>query len=247
MSAEEQTSSSNENKPPPTRVEDILLERLKNEPKIAAQVGLPILFAIIAAVLGIATAIYFFSRKPDKYAANPHQPQEQQSAADSSAMYAKRMKYQPLIDSLLGVIAVNPNDDQTHLMLGNVYYESEYWEKAKSEYEYFLNKHEDDVDARVDYAYVLAQTTGDFKASVEEINKALKYDPEHINALFNAGILTIRADVDDRKKAAEDAMPYFTRALAAAQKQHNDKMAEQIKKVTDELEKLKDAPEKSEP
>jgi tetratricopeptide (TPR) repeat protein len=246
LSAEEPTSSSNESKPPSTRIEDILLERLKNEPEVAQQISPPILFAIIAAVLILGTAIFFLSRKPEKFAETPHQPQQQQSEADSLKMYSKRMALQPMIDSLQSVIVANPNDDQSHLMLANVYYECEFWDKAQSEYEYFLNKHPEDVDARVDYAYTLAQTTGDFKASIEEINKGLKYDPEHINALFNAGILTIRANLDDKKKAFDDAIPYFNRALAAAKKQHNDKMAEQIGKVMAELEKLRQG-EKSEP
>ena len=244
MSAEDSPSSEPENKPPSHKVEDILLERLQNEPKVKPQIGGTILSAIVIAVLGIGGGIYFLTRNPEKFAENPHQPQEQQSASDSSAMYAKRMKFQPLLDSLEGVIKINPADDQAHLTLANVNYECEFWDKAKAEYEYYLNKHPEEVDPRVDYAYVLAQTTGNFKASVEEINKALKYDPEHVNALFNAGILTIRANLDDRKKAAADATPYFTRALAAAKKQHNDKMAEQIEKVTAELEKLKEATEK---
>ncbi len=238
MSAEEQTLPENEKKTPSTRIEDILLERLKNEPEVAPQISKPVLFAILFAILAFGTAIYFISRSPEKFAENPHQAQEQQGSADSSEMYSKRMKLQPLIDSLQGVIAINPNDEQTHLMLGNVYYEGELWDKAKPEYEFFLNKHPENPDARVDYAYVISQTTGDYKAAVEEIKKALKYEPEHVNALFNAGILTIRANLDDKKKAVRDASPYFQRALDAAKKQHNDKMAEQIGKVMAELEKL---------
>jgi cytochrome c-type biogenesis protein CcmH/NrfG len=240
LSAEEQTSSPNENTPPSTRIEDILLDRLQNEPKIAPQISRPILFIIIIVILGLGTGIYFFTRLPDKFAANPHQPQEQETASDSSAMYSKRMKLQPMIDSLQGVLAQNPSDDESHLALANVLYECEFWNKARTEYETYLKNHPDDPDARVDYAYVLVQITGDFKASVKEIDKALKYDPEHVNALFNAGILTIRADMNDRKKAVADATPYFKRALAAAKKQGNDKMAEQIGKVMDELEKLKE-------
>lgn len=240
MSAEELLSSSTENKPPSARIEDILLERLKNEPKVAPQIGKPFLIAILLCTLALGTVIYFVSRKPDKFADNPHKASTAQTAADSSEINSKRLKLAPLTDSLLAIIAINANDDHAHLLLANVYYECEFWDKAKTEYEFFLARNPEDVDARVDYAYVLAQTTGDFKASVEEIKKALKQDPEHINALFNAGILTIRANLDDKKKAVADATPYFNRALAAAKKQHNDKMAEQITRVMAELEKLQE-------
>jgi tetratricopeptide (TPR) repeat protein len=229
-----------ENKPPSTRVEDILLERLKNEPKIAPQIGRPLLAAILLCTLVLGTVIYFVSHKPDKFADDPHKAGNVQAATDSSAINSKRLKLAPLTDSLLGSIAANPGNVEAHLMLANVYYECEFWDKAKTEYEFFLAKNPEDVDARVDYAFTLAQTTGNYKASVEEIKKALKYDPEHVNALFNAGILSIRANMDDRKKAVTDATPFFNRALAAAKKQHNDKMAEQITKVMAELEKLQE-------
>jgi len=244
LSADHPTSSSNENKPPSTRIEDILLERLENEPKIAPQIGKTILIAILCFILVLGTVIYLISSKPEKYLAeNPHQEQNNQAAVDSSEIYSKRMKLAPMVDSLLGVISSNPNNDQAHLMLANVYYEAELWEKAKPEYEFFLSKNPEDPDARVDYAFVIGQTTGDYKAAVEEIKKALKYAPEHVNALFNAGILTIRANLDNKKKAVQDAIPYFDRALASAKKQHNDKMAEQIQKVMAELEKMKEATE----
>ncbi|MDP4219398.1 MAG: tetratricopeptide repeat protein [Bacteroidota bacterium] len=241
MSADQSASSSNENKPQSTRIEDILLERLKNEPKIAPQLGKPILVAIILFTIALGFGIYFFSRSPEKFMTeDPHKGQVGAPTADSSDLNTKRMQYAPLTDSLIGVIAANPNDAQAHLMLANVYYEAELWDKAKPQYEYFLAKYPEDVDARVDYALVLAQTTGNYKASVAEIKKALQYDPEHINALFNAGILTIRANLDDKQKAVRDAKPFFDRALAAAKKQNNDKMAEQIEKIKGELDKLEE-------
>jgi tetratricopeptide (TPR) repeat protein len=241
LSAEEKTSSSNENKP--ARVEDILLERLQNSPKVKKQIGTPLLMAILFGIILLGVGIYFISLRPEKFAENPHQPQQQQGAADSAQMYSKRLKFQPMIDSLQSVIAINANDDASHLTLANVYYECEFWDKAKTEYAYYLNKHPEDVDARVDYAFVIAQLSGDFKSAVAEINKGLKYDPEHLNALFNAGILSIRANLDDKKKAIAEAMMYFNRALAAAKKQGNDKMSEQIQEIMKRVQ----APEKSEP
>ena len=241
MSAQESTSSSSEIQPS-TRIEDILLERLKNEPEVAPQIGKPILFAILIIVLALGTVIYFVSRNPEKFAENPHQEKSKQAVADSSEIYAKRMKLAPILDSLLGVITANPDNYDAHLMLANVYYEDELWEKAKPEYEIFLAKNPDDVDARVDYGLVIAQTTGDFQAAVDEIKKALKKDPEHVNALFNAGIMTIQANLDNKKKGISEALPYFTRALASAKKQHNDKMAEQIEKIMKAVKEMKDSP-----
>ncbi len=152
------------------------------------------------------------------------------------------MKFAPMTDSLLQVIAVNPNDDQAHLMLANVYYETEFWEKAKTEYEIFLKKNPEDINARLDYSFVISQTTGDFKIALDQIKKALSYDAENVDALFKAGMMTIRANLDNKKKAVREAIPYFNRALASAKKQHNDKMAEQIEQVMAELNKVQESP-----
>lgn len=239
MSAQESTSSSTENKPPSTRIEDILLERLKNEPKVAPQIGKPILAAILIIILILGSVIYFISRKPEKYLAeDSHKEEKSQPAADSSDINSKRMKFAPMTDSLLGVIATNPDNDQAHLMLANVYYETEFWDKAKTEYEFFLSKNPEDINSRLDYSFVVFQTTGDYKASLDQIKKALGYDAENVDALFKAGMMTIRANLDDKKKAVREAVPYFNRALSSAKKQHNDKMAEQIQQVMAELEKL---------
>jgi tetratricopeptide (TPR) repeat protein len=236
VSADENPSSSvDDNKP--QRVEDILLERLKNEPKTNPQISPIILSAIIFGVIAIGIGIYFLSLHPEKYLPNPHEEEAKPTAQDSSEVYSKRLKFQPMMDSLTAVITTNPNNDEAHLMLANVYYETEFWQKARTEYEWFLGKHPDAADARVDYAYVIARSTGNFKAAVAEINKALKYDPEHVNALFNAGLLSIQANLDNKKKAVAEATSYFTRALAAAKKQSDDKMVEQIGKL---LAKLKE-------
>lgn len=243
MSAEENPLSSNENKPS-TRVEDILLERLKNEPEIAPQVGKPILMGILLLVLVLGTVIYFLTRKPEQFAEDPHSPQNRETASDSAKVNSKRMKLAPLLDSLEHVLVINPNDPSAHLGLADLYYEAEYWEKAEEEYQFVLKADPENVDARVDYAFVLTQTTGDYHEAVLEIKKALKYDPEHVNALFNAGILTIRANLDNKKKAVSEAIPFFNRAMEAAKKQHNDKMAEQIAKVMAELEKMQTEEEK---
>ena len=126
-------------------------------------------------------------------------------------------------------------------MLANVYYETEYWDKAKTQYEFYLKENPEDINARLDYSFVLSQTTGDFKASLDQIKKALSYDAENVDALFKAGMMTIRANLDNKKKAVREAIPYFNRALASAKNQHNDKMAEQIEQVMAELNKLQES------
>ncbi|MEI8135613.1 MAG: hypothetical protein WCH46_11170 [bacterium] len=233
MNVEEPNSPSSETKP--ARVEDILLARLQNEKPISKQLPPSKLAIVLLVIAGLSFLFYLISHKEDKFAENPHKKENDTQVSDSAQMYSKRLALQSTLDSLVRVLGSNPADDQAHLGLANVYYEMEFWQKAKPEYEYYLARHEDDVDARVDYAFTLAQASGDFKASVRQINKALSYQPEHLNALFNGGLLSIRANLDNKKLAIAQAQSYFTRALAAAKKQGNTKMAEQIGQIVERL------------
>jgi tetratricopeptide (TPR) repeat protein len=232
---DEKKASSDDHKP--ARVEDILLERLVNEPPVAPQVSPAILSAIILGIIGLGVGIYFLSVRPEKFLPNPHEAETSQPAQDTSEVHAKRVQYQPMVDSLNSILAADPTNIDARLMLGNTYYEMEYWPKAKKEYELYLDKHPENPDVRVDYAFVLAEATGDFHAALDEINTALKYDPNHLNALFKGGLIAIQVNLDNKKKAITEATSYFKRALVAAKKQGNDKMAEQIEQI---LAKLKE-------
>jgi tetratricopeptide (TPR) repeat protein len=237
LNPEEQPSSPAEKKP--TRVEDILLERLKNEPKIHRQIGTPVLVSIIIAIIGLGIAIYFLSRKSEKFLENPQKQEESHTSSDSTELESKRQHFQPMIDSLAMVIAAIPNDS-AHLMIAQLYNECEYWDRAKPEFESYLAKHPKDIDARASYAFTLAQGMEDFKGALAEVNTALKYAPEDANLLFNAGLLAIRANLDDKESALAEATKYFQRAHTAAKKQGNEKMAEQIEQI---LKKVKEKPD----
>ncbi len=71
----------------------------------------------------------------------------------------------------------------------------------------------------MDYSYAIAQDNGDLQTALAEIDSALVYQPDHLNALINAGIMTAQTVSDsNHANALARARGYFERARAVAEK-----------------------------
>jgi tetratricopeptide (TPR) repeat protein len=151
------------------------------------------------------------------------------------------MRLAPLVDSLESVIKTSDNPE-TELALANAYYDGEYWDKALALYEHYLDHDPNNINARIDYAYSITQVTGDFKLAITEIEKALAVDPEHVQGLFNAGILSLRANINDKEAALKSARSYFIRAKTASAKQGNAQMSAQIDEILKEMDRVAKEP-----
>ncbi len=196
------------------------------------------LFGIILVTIALGVVVFFISQKKEEYAKDPHAEARKQAAADSAAMFAKRMQLQPFVDSLARVVAANPNDPEAHKEYANALYEVSDWPKAQVEYEAYLKSDPKDADAMVDYAYVISQTTGDYKRAVGEIDNALKIDPDHVKGLFNAGLMSVQA-YPDKKEGLAKSEEYFQRARKAAEKKGETEMVKNIDDVLGEIQKIK--------
>ena len=221
----------------PIRTEEILLERLKNEAPVKAQLPRGAVAGIVLVVIALGVVIALISRTPDKYAEDPHAKARQEPTVDSE-MYSRRLKIQPTVDSLASLVRSHPEDNELHLQYANALYEGAFWDEALPEYESYLKTNPKAVDARIDYAYVIAETSHDFARAVGEIDKALAIDPNHIKGLFNAGLLAVQAN-PDRKIALQKSESYFRRAKVAALKQGDETMLSNIEQILSEIEKLR--------
>jgi len=189
--------------------EEVLLERFRNEPPDKKPVGWPTIASIVAVIAVIVFAIVQMTSRPDVYA--PGHP------VDSSAIVAKQQFMQHIVDSIQSHLAHAPTDLDARLSLANAYYDAGNWAQSKKEYEAYLSVHPDSANARVDYAYAVAQESGDPAAAVAQIDSALKYDPEHLNALLNGGILSAQMISDGNHAAGlAKARDYFQRARKVA-------------------------------
>jgi tetratricopeptide (TPR) repeat protein len=215
----------------PRRVstEEALLKRLSEEPPAHTPVGWVTSGIIFAAVLAISFGIFRLASKPDSYAPS-HEP-------DSAMLLQKRLLYQPAIDSLNAILRANPNDTGAHLTLADDAYDAGYWAESVSEFQTYLRMKPRDADARVDYAYAIAQASGDLHRALGQIDSALTFNPNHLNALINAGILTTQTISDsNHAETLARAKGYFQRAKDIASK-NDPAMASRIDTLLMEIDK----------
>ena len=190
--------------------EEILLDRLKSEPPAKKPITIQSVILIFIAVAGVAFAIYSIASKPDKYAAV--------TPADTMGMQ-HRVFMQHVADSLRDEIGKDPANLDLHLQLADAEYDAGKWDDSKKQFEIYLAQKPQDADARVDYSYAIAQANNDLTTALSEIDTALMFQPDHLNALINAGIMTAQTISDtNHATALAKAKYYFERARTVAAK-----------------------------
>ncbi|MDP4231489.1 MAG: tetratricopeptide repeat protein, partial [Bacteroidota bacterium] len=159
------------------------------------------------------------------------------SAPQSDSAKARQVRYAHIIDSLNSVLRSHPNDDSAHQKLADAYYDIGKWPESANEYEVVLARSPHNIYARVDYAYVLVNLTGDFQKPIEQIKLALVDDPDNVRALINLSILIIQSNPSDRRGSCAKAFPYLETAYAAAVNKGDTASATIVQKMIDEVKK----------
>jgi len=191
--------------------EEILLERLQQQPPQKKPIRWSAFALIFAVVLAVTFGIFQLASKPDTYAPG--------GEVDSTALLQKRLFFQHIIDSLHSAMAANPSNVDNHLTLADALYDAGQWGESVKEFQTYLIAKPADADARVDYSYAIAQNSGNLNDALAEIDTALLYKPDHLNALINAGIITAQTVTDtNHATALARARNYFERAKAVAEK-----------------------------
>jgi tetratricopeptide (TPR) repeat protein len=103
-------------------------------------------------------------------------PAQQKAMLDSAAA--------PLLEA----VTKNPNDFESIVKLGNLYYDGQQFHDAVQYYEQALKLRPDTADVRTDlgtsYWYL-----GDADRAIAEFQKSLKLRPDHAGTWFNMGIV----------------------------------------------------------
>ena len=225
------TQDNSHSRPAPRQqsTEEILLERLKNEPTQSKPLQWQTYAIVVVAIFAISYGVYRIAYRPDVYAPG-HE-------IDSSLILQKRAFFQHIVDSLRGEMAQNPSRIDLHLLLADALYDQGSWDGSVSEFQIYLAAKPDDADARVDYAIALTQANGNVDIALSEIDSALIFHPDHINALINGGILSAQSINDSNHVTAlARSKDYFMRAKDIALKT-NPAMAKRIDTLIQEIDK----------
>lgn len=89
----------------------------------------------------------------------------------------------------------DPNNPDLLASIGNTYYDVQIYPTAIDYYQHALNARPEDVSIRTDMATAYWYT-GNVDGAIAEFNKALTYDPNKANTLFNLGIVKWRGKMD---------------------------------------------------
>ena len=93
------------------------------------------------------------------------------------------------------MLAVNPNNVEALVHLGNDYFDAGNYEKAVETYQRYIRIDPRNADVIADMG-VSYRKLGKSKEAVDAFRKALEVDPDHAMALFNLGIV-LRDDLKD--------------------------------------------------
>lgn len=115
----------------------------------------------------------------------------QQPQAPSPEMIAKAAE--PLLTQLQN----NPNDVETVIKLGNLYYDSQSYPQAIQYYEKALSIEPKNADVRTDLGTAYWYT-GDPDKAIASFEKALAIRPNHPGTLFNLGIVKWQGKKDPK-------------------------------------------------
>ncbi len=97
--------------------------------------------------------------------------------------------------SLLGRLKSDPNNPDLLTSIGNLYYDAQQYSMAIDFYGRVLKVKPSDVAVRTDMATAYWYM-GDADTAITEFNKALTYEPNSPNALFNRGLVKWKGKMD---------------------------------------------------
>lgn len=186
------------------------------------------LWIALAVVLGLGSASYgitrLFVEKPPQQAqtgsettngrvspdAKPDGDASNGAAASGNPMNKVSPEIQQRIADLSDSLAKDPKNAGVLVRLANAWYDAGAFFQAEQHYARYLNEfNPKDVAARVDYAYTILRQGRDDEA-IAETKKALEFEPNRIEAMYNLGVMYYG------KKDLKTAKQWFEKCAAAA-------------------------------
>lgn len=151
--------------------------------------------AVFCLLLGVALGYLFRgSASPATMAAKAAAPQgavQPQPEGDAKAALAQAAA------PLLAAVTSNPNDYDSLVLLGNVYYDAKDFPNAIQYYTRALAIHPENPDVRTDMGTAFWYT-GNADRALTELQTSLKYRPGHPQTLFNLGWVRWQGKADPK-------------------------------------------------
>jgi tetratricopeptide (TPR) repeat protein len=145
-----------------------------------------------AVVPAVAEAIENADKNPDDFAAQ----------IKAGEMFARINNFDKAIPYFEKAEKIKPNDYQTLVILGNVYFDAKKWLESASYYEKALALKTGDIGVQTDYGITFVERENpDYDRAIKEFQVSLKLDPNHEQSLFNLAVAYFKKG--DLKNAQE--------------------------------------------
>lgn len=157
--------------------------------------------AVVCLLLGVAGGWFIRgSQTPAAPAANVGSAATATANAQPTPEQMKKMadtQAAPLLEQLKS----NPNDPELLGKIGNIYYDVQDYPTSIAYYQRVLKVQPANADVRTDLATAYWYT-GNPDSAIQEFNKALSYQPNKANTLFNLGVVQWQGKMDIKSAVA---------------------------------------------
>jgi len=149
------------------------------------------ILAVFCLVLGVALG-YLFRGSASPASETTVAPRADSAASTSTQAQVTPAQQKEMLDQsvapLLETLKTNPDDVDTIVKVGNLYYDGQQYQEAVQYYRLAAKSQPKNADLLTDLGTSLWYT-GDADGAIAEFQKALKYQPDHPGTLFNLGIV----------------------------------------------------------
>jgi cytochrome c-type biogenesis protein CcmH/NrfG len=154
-----------------------------------------LLISLITLGIGFLGGVVFSAYKSGSGVPIPQAAPQQQASQEQQITedQAKR------ILALEKEVAAAPNNTDTWMRLGNLYFDTDNYESAIRTYEKSLSLNPNNANVQTDLG-VMYRRNGQPKKAVEAFDRAIKIDPKHEVSRFNKGIVLLH-DLSDKEGA----------------------------------------------
>lgn len=167
---------------------------------------------ILGVIIGVAVAVVGYEIFFDKHAA---------VAPVTAQPLAATVQAMQQIQDLEKQLQANPNNSAVELELANLFHDNMMWNKAITHYKSYLNTNSKDANARVDLG-ICYKESNDLPEAKQQMQEALKYDPKHVLAHFNLGIVALT------EGNLEESNKWFKKTIELAPNSDVGKRAQQL-------------------
>ncbi|MBW1753900.1 MAG: tetratricopeptide repeat protein [Deltaproteobacteria bacterium] len=146
---------------------------------------------VVGFLMGVVVTVY----KSSSGLPVPSAPPQSQPPPPQAGKQGPSVETAARIFELEKITNQNPNDAETWIQLGNLYFDSENHEKAINAYQKSLALKPDNADVLTDMG-VMYRRSGKPAEAIKAFDKAIAVDPRHEVSRFNKGLVLMH-DLND--------------------------------------------------